>query len=370
MLLLIMTSSKNLFIIKINMKLFKNNKKITTELLLINISLLLPIISLLIYVFYSLKEENRLLTLSICVLVLLIPISIAFITTYNIFKSLKHTKNESGKELFSALSSIKDSSSLDLVQSLLKSNEASKLKKEMAKAADYVISLIPKPINFQLGQFVVKADWRLIPSIELGGDSCGYHWIDDENFAMYLLDVCQHGIGPALLSVSVLNVLRSQSLPNCDFLQPSKVLESLNDTFQMSNQNDLYFTCWYGVFNKNSRQINYASAGHPPAILINSKDEINELITPNFIIGGLPDIHYESNVISIPSPSDLYIYSDGIYEVQNPEGIYWTVEELQEYLKTHRNDITELDSLYKYLLKMGDKSDLDDDFTILKISFI
>jgi sigma-B regulation protein RsbU (phosphoserine phosphatase) len=41
----------------------------------------------------------------------------------------------------------------------------------------------------------------------LGGDSFGYHWIDDDHFAVYLLDVSGHGWGAALLSVSVINVL-------------------------------------------------------------------------------------------------------------------------------------------------------------------
>src|SRR5436309_2947435 len=111
----------------------------------------------------------------------------------------------------------------------------------------------------------VTADWRFIPSSQLGGDAFGYHWPDPDHFAVYLLDVCSHGVGAALLSISVMNVLRSQSLPDADFRNPGEVLSSLNRTFPMERQNNLYFTMWYGVFNRPACQLSYASGGHPPA---------------------------------------------------------------------------------------------------------
>ncbi len=77
-----------------------------------------------------------------------------------------------------------------------------------------------------------------------------------------------HGVGPALLSVSVLNALRSQSLPNTDFHDPGQVLTALNRTFQMTQQADKYFTAWYGVFDTQDRVIRYCGGGHPPALLI------------------------------------------------------------------------------------------------------
>ena len=58
------------------------------------------------------------------------------------------------------------------------------------------------------------------PSADIGGDTFGYHWIDDEHFAFYLIDVTGHGLDSALLSVSVMNLLRSRSLANADCRDP------------------------------------------------------------------------------------------------------------------------------------------------------
>ena len=75
-------------------------------------------------------------------------------------------------------------------------------------------------------------DWQFIPSVELGGDAFGYHWLDSDHLAIYLLDVCGHGVKAALLSISAINVLRNQTLSSTDFLSPSEVLAGLTRSFR------------------------------------------------------------------------------------------------------------------------------------------
>ncbi len=76
---------------------------------------------------------------------------------------------------------------------------------ELAEAAAYVRSLLPAPM--QAGS-PVPSDWRFITSTSLGGDSFGYHWLEPDQLAIYLLDVCGHGVGAALLSVSAINTIQ------------------------------------------------------------------------------------------------------------------------------------------------------------------
>lgn len=102
------------------------------------------------------------------------------------------------------------------------------LEAELAEAANYVRSLLPEPLAG-----VVTTEALFVRSAQLGGDCFDYYWLDQEHLAVYLLDVSGHGVGSALLSVSVLNVLRSQSLPHTNFYQPSQVLKALNDSFQI-----------------------------------------------------------------------------------------------------------------------------------------
>ena len=144
---------------------------------------------------------------------------------------------------------------------LVKSQQ--QLASELSEAAEYVTSLLPEKLSTP-----VATDWRYIPSSQLGGDSFGYHWIDDDHLAIYLLDVCGHGVGAALLSVSVLNFLRSGTMHEEEARKPSSVLAHLNTTFLMGRHNDMYFSLWYGVYNTRRQELEFSSGGHPPAILL------------------------------------------------------------------------------------------------------
>jgi predicted component of type VI protein secretion system len=67
-------------------------------------------------------------------------------------------------------------------------------------------------------------------------------WLDPDTFVFYLFDVSGHGVGSAMHSVTVLNVLRQRALPNVDFGNPADVLSSLNARFQMDSHSGMYFT--------------------------------------------------------------------------------------------------------------------------------
>ena len=207
--------------------------------------------------------------------------------------------------------------------------QTQRLEAELAEAAAYVSSLLPKDTLVGVDSdadsgkapLSVAVSSRFISSQELGGDCFDHYWLDPDYLVMYLLDVSGHGLGAALLSTSVLNVLRSQSLPGVNFYRPESVLKGLNEAFQMSDQNDKYFTIWYGVYNRVSRQLAYASAGHPPALLITPATRegaganLKRLRTPGLPIGMMADVTYQWQRCSVEKNSRLYIFSDGIYEI-------------------------------------------------------
>ncbi len=248
-------------------------------------------------------------------------------------------------------------------QALLKSEK--RLAGEVASAAEYVTSLLPKPVADRY----VRADWRYVPSAELGGDCFGYHWIDPEHFAIYLLDVSGHGVGSALLSVSALDTIRVQSLPNTDFRVPGQVLTAMNDAFQMQKHNNLYFTCWFGVYDVRTRQLEYASGGHPPALLISAEGDVQRLVTPNMIIGAFPRMAACSASVRIEPQSRLYVFSDGVYEVESPDGRMWDLDGLHGFLVRPSDNGNELDALHAFVRQLHGSDVLEDDFSLVRIEF-
>ena len=253
-------------------------------------------------------------------------------------------------------------------QALLASQKA--LADELAEAAAYVQSLLPAPLD----QGPVRTSWQFIPSTSLGGDAFGYHWLDDDRFCLFLLDVCGHGVGAALLSISAMNVLRSQTLPNTDFGEPGAMLTALNEAFLMEKHNNMYFTIWYGVYTRSTRTLRYASAGHPPSLLINKdpagKTTVQELGKPGMVLGGMPDTAYRTETQPVPPGSTLFLMSDGVYEITRPDETLWTFSEFTQLMAVSAGaGKPEIEELAKTVRGMHGPGPLDDDFSIVKFEF-
>jgi sigma-B regulation protein RsbU (phosphoserine phosphatase) len=182
-----------------------------------------------------------------------------------------------------------------------------------------VRSLLPQPLTDK-----IKIEQIFVPSTQLGGDIFDYYWLDANHLVVYLLDVAGHGIKSALLSISILNILRTQSLYNTDFYDPWTVLTGLNQIFPMNEKGDNYFTIWYGVFNLVEQELTYASAGHLPAIKIaNNSQDVTKLTNNNIPIGMFDNYNFEQDYCSIYPGDCIYLFSDGVYETPQNDGKIW-----------------------------------------------
>lgn len=247
------------------------------------------------------------------------------------------------------------------------------LEAELKEAADYVRSILPESLTHEK----LSIDVRFFPSQDLGGDGFDYFWLDEDHLVLYLLDVAGHGLRAALPSISVINLLRSQKLNQVNYYQPSNVLKELNQVFQITTRNDKYFTIWYGVYNCQNRELIYSSAGHPPAILLENKslNQQNclekELKTQGFPIGMFANAQYIDKSCLIPPRSSLYIFSDGIYEVEKANGYYLGLQNFLPLLKNYQaKNKQNLDKLLESLHEFHYKPALSDDLSIIEVYFL
>ncbi len=247
-----------------------------------------------------------------------------------------------------------------IFQALLESQQ--KLAANLNEAASYVQSLFPKKL-----QGAIRTDYVFEPSTQLGGDTFGYHFLDEDHLAIYLLDVSGHGVGAALLSVSVMNVIRARTL-NVDFRKPGAVLAALNAAFQMENQNNLFFTIWYGVYWLRDHTLVYATGGHPPALL-RQPGRATPLCTRGPAIGCVPDYAAREARAAVSSGDQLLIFSDGVYELIKPDGKAVTYHEFEEGIRAR----TELQIAPALLMEearqLQQSRTFEDDFSLLSISF-
>ena len=240
-----------------------------------------------------------------------------------------------------------------------------KIKRDLETAADYVQRLIPPECEQP-----IAIRWKYVPSADLGGDIFGYHLVDDEHLAIYLLDVTGHGVDSALLAVSIVNVIRSASLPSVDFRRPSQVLAALNNAFPMEQFGEKMFTIWYGVFNTATRVMRWSGAGHPPALLFPTGT-----CTPCFLdsfgpmAGMIDGAEFEEQECAIEQNARLFIYSDGAQEIQLAGGDVWSLDAFFEYLSGICHSAEPLQALLDNVRQLHGGEQLEDDFSVIEVNF-
>ena len=241
------------------------------------------------------------------------------------------------------------------------------LERDLQKANSYVLALLPPPID----DGPLQVAWRFLPSAQLGGDAFGYDWLDDDTFVFYLMDVSGHGVGAAMHSVTVMNVLRQRALPQVDFADPAAVLASLNDRFQMDQHDGMYFTIWYGVYRLSARMLRCSAAGHHAAYLVPAdRTAAAPLAIPDLMIGAMPDMTYEVREAPVAPGSTLYLFSDGCFEIVTKDGDQWTLRDfVPRLLDPAVPRTSEPDRLYALIRDRARPGLLDDDFSLMTVLF-
>jgi len=142
----------------------------------------------------------------------------------------------------------------------------------------------------------------------------------------------------------------------------------LNSVFLMEKHNNLYFTIWYGVWQKSTRILRYSSGGHPPAILLTPDGRVESLRCRAMPIGTLAEMTFEEAQTEIPPGSTLYVFSDGVYEVQTTSGQEMELDEFINILKApERQAGRKVDEVLDTMVELQGRSHFDDDVSLMEL---
>jgi serine phosphatase RsbU (regulator of sigma subunit) len=239
--------------------------------------------------------------------------------------------------------------------------------RDLKKARSYVEALLPAAVP----DGPIRTDWLYEPCSKLGGDAFGYGAISDTQFLIYLMDVSGHGAGAAMHSITVMNLLRQRALPRTDLSNPADVLATLNQMFPMDDHAGMYFSMWYGIYDTASRELRFASAGHHPGFLVPvDRGQGIALRTRCGLIGVDPGTSYRSDTVLVPPGASIYLFSDGVFEFVTNDGIEWGLSDfIPHLLQPPVPGMTESQRLFRDVRKLAQPGGLDDDFSLLVLTF-
>ncbi|MGD8343194.1 MAG: PP2C family protein-serine/threonine phosphatase [Desulfobacterales bacterium] len=260
-----------------------------------------------------------------------------------------------------------------------------RLDADLAAAAEIQKSLLPHKIDSTANLSIA---WKFMPCEHTGGDIFDMFQLDDDHWALYMLDVSGHGVQAAMITVSVAQFLQPNSghllEPNSGGLAallqirtPAEVLTALDDEFPFERFNN-FFTITYMTINTRTGELRYSNAGHPHSILLRKDGPLEHLSKGGPAIG-MGDFRllsgqaerFEEGYLQLNPGDKLFVYTDGIVEYQKPGGEFYGSEHLCETLQAMPgksiNDMIE--QAIKSLLNFGDHTKPQDDITILGLEF-
>lgn len=162
------------------------------------------------------------------------------------------------------------------------------------------------------------------PANDVGGDLVDYMKIDKERYGIVLADVVGKGLPAALLMAKLQATLRAVAT---DFSNVAHLGEKINKIFYRDTMRKSFASMAYLELNTYSNNVKVLNAGHLPPVIIR-KEQTTELPKGGPGIGLSPLSSYNEIEIDIRKDDMILIFSDGVTEARNEDGLFFGKEKL------------------------------------------
>jgi len=208
-----------------------------------------------------------------------------------------------------------------------------------------------------------------IPAKEVGGDFYDFFLIDEDQLAVIIADVSGKGVPAALFMVIAKTLIKNYTQLG---KSPAEVFSMVNNQLYEGNDASMFVTAWMGVLEIGTGKFTYVSAGHNQPLLKTTGKEYDWIKSEaGFVLGGMEDIHYQQNEISLKPGDRVYLYTDGVTEATTSDDELFGDTRLLQVMNIN-NDIS-LKQQLSYVKKEVDSFIKDgeqfDDITMLIMEY-
>lgn len=238
------------------------------------------------------------------------------------------------------------------------------IRRDLQVARKIQQAILPPKLNVQN----LKIFSKYIPMNEVGGDIYDITKLQNGNVRVFLADATGHGVQAALVTMCIL--AEYQHIKEFQ-LQPSELLASLNTQF-CRNYVFLksYFTCLLMDIDLKANKITFASAGHPPQVLLR-KNTMELLHRSGPLIGVKDNINYKLTEMEFQKDDKIFLFTDGAFEEFNSRKEEFGEERLYKLINEYRQDPID-SATEKILTTLSDSLDdrqQQDDITVLAFEY-
>ena len=203
------------------------------------------------------------------------------------------------------------------------------IERDLVLASRVQQSLAPKPILWG----GLRVDTFFQPAHRIGGDFGLVKPYKEDHLNLLVCDVSGHGISSALVA----NRIYSETITHLDNRAPlADVLCRLNSlVIRNIGAQGFFFTLAAARISRSGRTMEFAGAGHPPAMIVQPGAEPRLLPSRSMILGALPDaVDGDATLhLEIEQGDRIVLYTDGLTDVFNARGEMLKVEGVRNFVR-------------------------------------
>ena len=172
-----------------------------------------------------------------------------------------------------------------------------------------------------------------IPAKVVSGDFYNFSELGDGKYGFGVADVSGKGIKSSLLMSKASSLYRC--LSKTDF-SAANLLIQLNNEICETISRGMFVTMLIGIYDSNKKELLLSSAGHEPPIILSKDGSFTSYTEAGPPLGIMPKTKYTEHKIPF-ADSSMYIFTDGITEIKNPNGEMLGSEGFQNYIKKYQS---------------------------------
>ena len=164
---------------------------------------------------------------------------------------------------------------------------------------------------------------------EVGGDLYDYFYIDDHRFVFLVGDVSGKGVPAALFMMQSISKIKAKLNGEFDLGQEIK---KLNDEISSHNPMNLFITSFIGLIDTEKNTLTYVNCGHEEIFFRHNGRYIKLEEPPNLPLGAFEGFEFEVKEMPLSPYDALYLYTDGVSEAEDINGVFFGKERIEEAL--------------------------------------
>ncbi|MDI6804479.1 MAG: PP2C family protein-serine/threonine phosphatase [Bacteroidota bacterium] len=213
--------------------------------------------------------------------------------------------------------------------------EKQKIEDDLLIAREIQRGLLPK----KLPKFTsYDLDAVNISSKHVGGDYYDVIQISDDNFIIAIADVSGKGTPASLLMANLQAMIRALVPLK---LPLSELTKRVNDLICESTGNDRFITLFLASVDKKHKSLTYVNSGHNLPFVLRKDGMIMRLEKGGLLLGVMKSTTYEEGIMQLVTGDVLVLFTDGVSEAMNPDGIEFGEERLLKIIKSKKNESAE-----------------------------